>query len=103
MRDLFKIADVVKDILQNDENARKNDKYLYYAVCKQLNENVLDQKLGDVLLTFSKQDLPRYESVGRARRKLQAQFPELRPAQEIERGRYERSIDYQKFARGEVR
>lgn len=103
MRDLYKVADIVKDILQENETARANDKVLYYEVCKRLNNSVLDEKLGDVLLTSGGYDVPQFESVGRARRKIQAQFPELRPIKAVEVGRYERSIDYEKFARGEVR
>ena len=94
---------LVKDILQEDESTRSSDKYLYYAVCKRLNGTALDDKLGDFLLTFSDYNLPQFESVGRARRKIQAQFPELRPTEDIQRTRYERSIDFQKYAHSEVR
>ena len=103
MRELQKLTDIVKEILQEDESTRSSDKYLYYAVCKRLNDTALDDKLGDFLLTFSDYNLPQFESVGRARRKIQAQFPELRPKEDIQRGRYERSIDFQKFAHSEVR
>lgn len=103
MHDLYKVADIVKDILQENEQARNSDKLLYFEVCKRLNAWVLDERLGDFLLTFSDYNLPQFESVGRARRKIQAQFPELRPIKDVEVGRYERSIDYEKFARGEVR
>ena len=103
MRDLQKLTDLVKEILQEDESTRSSDKYLYYAVCKRLNGSALDEKLGDFLLTFSDYNLPQFESGGRARRKIQAQFPELRPAKDVQRGRYEKSIDFQKFARCEVR
>lgn len=103
MKDLYKIADIVEDILKNDETARGNDNYLYFKVCAMMDSSVLNQQFGDVLLSFNGYDLPKYESVGRARRKIQAEKPELRPVLEVERARYERAIDYQKFSRKEVR
>lgn len=103
MRDLCKVADLVKDILQENEQARNSDKILFFEVCKRLNNSVLDEKLGDVLLTFNNFNLPAFESVGRARRKIQEQHPELRPKKAVDVARYERTIDYEKFARREVR
>lgn len=103
MRDLYKIADIVKDILQENEQARNSDKVLYYEVCKRLNVWALEERLGDFLLTFSDYNLPQFESVGRARRKIQAQHPELRPTKAVDVARYERTIDFEKFARGEIR
>ena len=103
MKDLLKLEDIVREILINDEKTRENDDLLFMKVCEQLNGNVLNHSFGAVLQDFNKYGFPKYASVGRARRKLQAACPELRPKQEIERLRYERSVDYEKYARAEVR
>ena len=100
MRDLFRVAEIVEEILETSETARKDDHFLYFKVCEKLNGEALDTKLGDFLLTVDSFDLPRFESVGRARRKLQAENPKLRPAEDVQRKRYERAIDYIFFSKG---
>lgn len=100
MRDLYRIADIVEEILTTSEDARRDDNILYFKVCEKLNSGVLDTKLGDFLLTVDSFDLPRFESVGRARRKLQAENPKLRPSKEVQQKRFERAVDYIFFSQG---
>ncbi len=103
MRDLYRIQDIVQDILQNDEEARGNDHHLYYEVCKKVDKEVLSIPLGAVLTGFNNYNVPNIESVGRARRKLQAQFPDLRPKKKIEEMRLENKIAFEEYALSEVR
>ena len=103
MRDLYRIQDLVQDILTKDEKARNSDTYLYHEVCKRVNGEVLTVPFGAVLNDFNSYKVPNIESVGRARRKLQAQFPDLRPKKAVEEKRLENQIAYEKFARNEVR
>lgn len=102
-RNLFKIQDLVQDILEKNIRARGNDNYLYREVCQRLNCDVLGVPLGAVLVEFDRYNIPSIESVGRARRKLQAQYPELRPTKEVEQMRYEQQIAFEQYARCEVR
>ena len=103
MKDLLKLEDIVREILTNDEKTRENDDLLFMKVCEQLNGNVLNHSFGAVLQDFNRYGLPKYASVGRARRKLQAACPELRPKKEVEKFRSERAVDFMNYARTEVR
>lgn len=103
MKDLKRIEDIVKKVLTDDEQTREDDALLFIKVCQELNGAVLNHAFGFVLENFSTYGLPKYESVGRARRKLQAACPELRPKREIEKLRSERAIDFMNYARTEVR
>lgn len=98
MSDLYKIEGIVIEILMADSNARNSDDYLYFKVCQRLDNAVLDVKLGDWLLGFNKYDMPRFASVSRARRKVQAQFPELRATEKINKCRYERAVMFEEYA-----
>lgn len=103
MQELLRTEDIVLNILRSDKQARNSDDYLYFKVCQWLDNSVLNCKLGDVLLSFKSFDLPRYASVGRARRKLQAAYPELRADGEIEDRRLEHKIMFEEYARSEIR
>lgn len=71
---LKKIKDVVKEILEENFEARDNDQILYYEFCKKLCEAEgyeidkisFKSVMFDKVITF-----PNYESVSRCRRKLQ--------------------------------
>jgi hypothetical protein len=102
-RELNTIADMVKDILINDEKARNSDDYLYHQVCASINSDVLALPFGHVLTNLNTYNVPCFESVNRARRKVQAQFPDLKAVKEVQQGRLENEIQYEEFARSEVR
>jgi hypothetical protein len=99
MRDIHKLEDVVKDVLESDASTRNSDRQLYFKVCQRLDSGVLEHKLGDVLLSFNNYDMPRFESVSRARRKLQAKFPRLKATDEIKERRLEREIMFEEYAK----
>ena len=62
---------MVKGILEDNERARESDDVLFFEVCRLIKPNVLEEKLGDVLLDYKGHNIPCYESVGRCRRKIQ--------------------------------
>ena len=94
---------MVVTILEENERARESDDILFYEVCRMKNPSVLDVPLGDILSNYKGHDIPCYESVGRCRRKVQAQFPELRGSKRNQKARYENTVEYEKYARSEVR
>ena len=102
MRDLYRIQDLVQDILEKDADARNSDTYLYHEVCKRVNKEVLSVPFGAVLNDFNSYKVPNIESVGRARRKLQAQFPDLKATKLVADGRLERQIMFEEYSK-EVR
>lgn len=99
MKDIHKIEHMVQEILEQDINARNSDDYLYYSVCQRVNAALLEHRLGDVLLGFNGLNLPRYASVSRARRKIQAKFPNLKATEEVKEMRLEREIIFEDYAK----
>lgn len=78
MTNLYKIEDIVKDVLTKFEDSRSDDFILIYRVYQQINENaVVRQPFYDIMLNHKRYGLPPFESVSRARRKIQSKYPEL--------------------------
>lgn len=103
MHNPFKVTDIVKDILTSDPSARNSDDYLYHEVCKRVNPAILQTPFNVVLFSFKSFGVPAYESVGRARRLIQAQNPELRPTEKVQDFRYENELKYQDYSKTIVR
>ena len=76
-KELKTITAIVKDILEHDPKARNSDEYLYLKVCEKVGGMYMNLSFWNVLLHRKAYGLPPYESVGRARRKLQETHPEL--------------------------
>lgn len=80
MYKLKTIESNVREILTNHPEARDDDMILYLIICKEC----MYRKCGrtnftfeEVMINFRELGCPNYESVGRARRKIQASTPEL--------------------------
>lgn len=96
MERLKNIKSLVKKELENNPATRKNDMYLYLEVCEKLGVDTSESFL--YLVCFEK--LPSYESIRRARQKLQAEFPTLKDDMTAEQ-RTALIDDYRAFARGQ--
>ncbi len=69
----------VKAVLERDQRARDDDFILYLDICKTYtNVPVWAMSFEDALVNHVFHGLPSYESITRARRKMQEQHPELR-------------------------
>lgn len=68
----------VEKIMREHPEARDDDFKLYGWACKESDERVMQLTFTQVLWNASKLNIPSYESVTRARRKLQELHPELR-------------------------
>ena len=99
MTKIYKVHDLCMEIMMSDEMARNSDKYLYLKVCQRINEQILAEPLKTVLTEFKKYGVPCFESVGRARRKIQAQFPELRACAEVSDRRLENELIMEQYAK----
>jgi hypothetical protein len=100
MKKLETIENEVKRILEKEPVARKDDMYLYYIYCTKY--GVLNSK-AFVQLFYSKSfrkeyGVPVFESVSRARRKLQQEYEYLRPEKEVQQARNEKEADYIRYA-----
>ena len=103
MDDLKTIKALVKSILEVDEKARNSDSYLYLKVIKHkaVNYGIDLQQITivDFLSNMSNSVFPPFESVRRARQKLQEKCPHLAADPVIELFRAENEEVYREFAR----
>lgn len=95
---LYKLEDVVKDILIKFEAAREDDFILIYRVYLAVNENaVIRQPFHELMLNHRYYKLPPFESITRARRKVQKKHPELANKKIVEE-RLNATADYIDYA-----
>lgn len=94
---------LVKAILQDNKRARNSDSFLYFCLLVKLgNEkglNLDNISVTDFLLNMAEWGFPPFESVRRARQKLQAEFPELSANETVAAHRAENEEAYRQFAR----
>jgi hypothetical protein len=81
MDEITNTSELVMNFLINDKRSRNSDNYLFYLVAKQILESkgIDIDKMGfkDLFLQVKEYGLPQFETVGRIRRKLQHDHPEL--------------------------
>lgn len=87
---------IVKSILISDEKARDSDKYLYVEVIRKIKPSLLWVPL---ILAFTDDSLPNYETVRRNRQWIQRKFPELCGSEEIQAYREIHRQEYHDFFR----
>lgn len=97
---LGKIKEVVLDILETTPAARDDDMVLYALACKKFNPHIdLSGSFSFVLINHECFSIPNYDSVGRCRRKIQAERPDLQSSEEAKRVKAERIAEYREFSR----
>lgn len=99
MTELKNTTMLVKQVLETVPAARNSDNYLYIEVVRSINQSVLRLPLAVVLTNLKEYDLPSIETVGRCRRKLQAEFPELRAGADVQGFRGDREEAFREWAR----
>ena len=102
MAKLKKIEYLVREVLEINKMARDDDFYLVLNVYGEICPNVRDKDFSYVMANHKQLKLPSFESITRARRKLQAEYPELRGSEEV-RGRRSKEEDkFRKYFFNEV-
>lgn len=101
-KELKNATKIVKAILMECEETRNSDMVLYVKVCERMNSTILKQPFWEAITSLKAYKLPCIESVGRARRKLQKEFPELSGSAKVEAKRAENEETFRKYARGKV-
>ena len=95
---------LVRKALESSVKARNSDNYLYYLICKSVMQSkgvdISGVSFRDGLLNRKLYGLPNYETVRRARQKLQQENPELAGTEEVEAERVLREEAFREFARG---
>ena len=96
-KNLYKVSDMVWQTLMVHPETRSSDRELimniysdFYGIFSEPFYKVMDRT-----------DLPSFESIRRARQKLQAEDEELRAVPEVEEERINLQEDWLKFVRGE--
>lgn len=98
--DLYKVEDMVKDVLTRFEDTKSDDFVLLYRVYQLINENVvIRQPFYDVMLNHKEYKLPAFESITRARRKVQKEYPEL-ANKKVQEARINKTGEYIDYAIG---
>ena len=100
---LYQISKLVKEILENDKRARNSDTYLYLQVLykvgliKGIDVNAMS--VTEFLLKRNELGFPCYETVSRARRKVQEEHPELAGTDDVEAQRIINERVYRDYAK----
>lgn len=98
MNKLYKVEDVVKEVLTEVPETRDDDFLLVTHVYYKLDPEIVGIPFNVVMLGHKELNLPYFESISRARRKLQAEYEELRPSKEVEDARINKQSDYINYA-----
>lgn len=99
MKKIKETHNLVKKILETVPQTRNSDMLLYYHVCLEINKTVLKLPFWMVLLDLKSYGLPPIASVGRARRKLQRECPELRADDKVKDKRTENEVIVKGYAK----
>ena len=99
MNKLYKVEELVEKVLREHTDSRDDNFILIYRVYREINEDlVLRELFFQVMLYHKEYKLPSFESITRARRKLQNKYPELKPSKEVQEIRDKEEMDYFKYA-----
>lgn len=71
-------TEVISNILLNNKATRDSDDLLYLEVCKHYNPSIVNKPFGEVIKNRTYHGIPAFESVRRARAKLQSQDEQYR-------------------------
>ena len=106
MLDLKNTTALVKSILEQDKQCRNSDSFLYLKVLSAIGkQKVIDIEKMSVpyfLVNLHGAGLPPFESVRRARQKVQATYPELRACKAVEDFRADNEAQFRAYAVGDV-
>lgn len=93
------IESKVRGILVDFPESRRNDFVLYARYIQRYNAELQGVGLIYALLEASRLQMPNYESISRARRKIQQKEPELCPPEKAQKARAEKENVYRLYAK----
>lgn len=107
MKKMKKITEIVLKILETDIGARNSDSFLYFRVLEHVsNQNGMDihtMPVARFLMHMNDWGFPKFESVRRARQKLQAKYPELGACDAVADQRMRNERIYRAYALEELK
>ena len=98
MSKLYKIEDVVKEVLTRIPETRDDDFKLIAEVYYEMDFNIAGTSFALMMLGHKEFGLPPFESITRARRKLQATFEELKGSKKVQEARLNETSKYINYA-----
>ena len=105
MNDLKSTAALVKSILEQDSRCRNSDSLLYFrvlsVVAEQSGVDLNSVSIPLFLLEYHGKAFPIFETVRRARQKVQQHYPELAACEAVQEARAENEMKFRTFAAGE--
>jgi hypothetical protein len=101
-KELSNTTALVKTILDAKPQTRNSDDLLYYEVCVKSNSDCSYLPFWKVMQNRKAYRIPPFESVRRARQKLQATYPELASDSDVEAQRELNEEVFRDYARGTV-
>ena len=100
MLNLRTTNDIVRMILLRMPATRNSDNILYCEVCNQINPMVKNMNFEYVMRNRKELGIPGFETVRRARQKLQAEHQELAANNEVSMIRSDLEREYRNYAVG---
>ena len=103
MNEIKSTAKIVEIILVTDKQARNSDSYLYLKVleyqAKQMGIDIRNIPLVSFLVNYTRLGFAPFETVRRARQKLQAQFPGLASTDKVQGFKDMQEETFREYAR----
>lgn len=93
------VENLVKQALIKNKSARDDDHLLYIEVVYIIDPALVNVNFMMNFKSAKQLGLPPFESVSRARRKLQEKYPELRATSKVEKARQEKQIEFEEYAK----
>jgi len=93
---LYRLDKIIKEILEKDELARKDDNYLIFLVVQKIAPDMAGSTFAEVMFSAQKRGLS-FESITRARRKVQQENPNLSDRKTVDI-RLEETQEYVEYA-----
>ena len=93
---IFTLENVVYTVLYKNELTRKDDFILVLEVIREYCPSLIEMKVKDIMVEHKELGLPSFESITRARRKIQKEHPEL-VDKDAEKTRKELQKKYKKY------
>ena len=106
LRELQATSHIVKEILEECPEARNSDNLLYIKVCSRIGKtngfDINKMSMPTILLNLKELNLPVFETVRRARQKIQAEHKHLAANTDVEAQRMLNEESFRTYAKGYV-
>lgn len=99
MGKINKVEKVVKFVLENSKQSREDNFILVYLVYRSLYIDVNELTFQHIMLNHKALKLPSFESITRARRKLQSKYDYLKPNNNVLNNRFVEEKKYISYSK----